>query len=151
MSVPRKFDHDECRALYATGEWTQRALARKYAVSATRIWQIVVPEHQARSIAYSKAWLRERYNEPCENCGKPTWKRGNASNRTGLCLTCWGLSRRTAEHGTETRYTSWGCRCDDCRAASAKARRKRRANDPNARAKDNAYRRTRRLLAKQAA
>jgi hypothetical protein len=36
-------------------------------------------------------------------------------------------------HGTETRYCNkWRCRCDDCRAAAAKARRERRYADPDA-------------------
>lgn len=32
----------------------------------------------------------------------------------------------SATHGTETAYTNWKCRCDECRAAAAKRRRERR-------------------------
>lgn len=60
----------------------------------------------------------------CSECGAPIWETSRA--RTGLCAACLAVSRRTAEHGTETRYNR-GCRCDECRAASAAARRRRRA------------------------
>jgi hypothetical protein len=45
-------------------------------------------------------------------------------------------------HGTESRYTDRRCRCDECKRASATARRERRAADREAaNAYDRAYRR----------
>lgn len=41
-----------------------------------------------------------------------------------LCRTCYD-EKREAQHGTEPRYKR-GCRCDECRRASAERRRARR-------------------------
>lgn len=121
----RTFDHDEARALYASGAWTQAALATKFGVSAARINQILDPQRKARVDAASLEWLHENYRLPCANeCGTLVWKRGT-NDQTGLCRVCFGLSRRTAEHGTESKY-SQGCRCAECRAAASKAKRGRR-------------------------
>lgn len=82
----------------------------------------------------------------CSNCEATIWHRGNAPV-TGLCQTCLGESRRTAEHGTESRYAS-GCRCAPCREAGNTARRARRAaNREAARAYDREYKRSRRQVA----
>lgn len=70
--------------------------------------------------------IRARLTKPCRECGAPIW---GFAGRTGLCRPCLGRSRRTAEHGTESRYGR-GCRCEACKAASAASRRKRRAT-PN--------------------
>lgn len=126
MSSPRTFDHDECRALYATGEWTQAALAARYGVSDTRVWQIVDPERQQRTNRRASEWTQLHYNKPCDGCGARIWKQGHRPTQTGLCRKCWAETQRTAEHGTESRYCG-GCRCAECRAASATARRNRRA------------------------
>lgn len=42
----------------------------------------------------------------------------------------WQQPEATANHGTVTRYSSHGCRCDDCKAASAADHRARR-HDPD--------------------
>lgn len=68
---------------------------------------------------------RMTYKTPCSGCGAPVWRRG-LKPTTGLCRRCLGETRRTAVHGTESRYTG-GCRCDECRGASRDARRRRRA------------------------
>jgi hypothetical protein len=76
--------------------------------------------------AAASEYMRAHYTTPCAQCGEAmVWKRGTKPS-TGLCPKCLGLSRRTAEHGTETRYSS-GCRCRPCKDASAAARRRRRA------------------------
>lgn len=124
MSLPATFDHAAARALYATGEWTHKQLAERFGVSPSRIYQVVNPEVKARTDAASAAWSREHYNRPCRACGARIWKCGHRPN-TGLCRECAGLARRTAEHGTETRYSS-GCRCHACREAASAAKRARR-------------------------
>lgn len=80
---PRRFDHDECRALYATGEWTQKALAEKYGVSPSRVCQIVNPKVANRIRAYQDA----RQSSVCSECGRPcSWNR--YQQERPRCRTC---------------------------------------------------------------
>lgn len=62
---------------------------------------------------------------PCLGCGTLIYY---GAQRTGYCVQCIGKARRKPlVHGTEMGYRKKGCRCDECRAASAAARRERRA------------------------
>jgi hypothetical protein len=55
-----------------------------------------------------------------------------------------------APHGTETRYVGGGCRCPECKQASAAARRHRRAQlSPEERERIRAYDRLRRQKVKR--
>jgi hypothetical protein len=96
MPQARIFDHDECRALYATGEWTQARLAEKYGVSASRIYQVVTPHVAARRAAYARRWSRG----PCEKCGGECVRAGVMSKRQHspdgrqLCQTCRRVEMR---------------------------------------------------------
>lgn len=72
--------------------------------------------------AAQTAYARERkiggYSQnPCPACGKPKWV------LSALCRECMNAARE-APHGTEVRYKR--CGCDECRQASAAARRRRR-------------------------
>ena len=68
---------------------------------------------------------------PCPVCWKPM------TYGARMCDTC--LRSWTPAHGTESCYRR-GCRCDECRAAAASARRRRRHADiMAARAYDRAY------------
>jgi hypothetical protein len=69
-----------------------------------------------------------RQQLPCRECGEPCWAGTKSTKivRSGLCRKCAGIAKRTAEHGTESRY-SRGCKCRPCRDAAARARRERRA------------------------
>ena len=70
---------------------------------------------------------RRRQQRPCERCGEPCWSGTKGKQyRSGLCRQCSYLARRTAVHGTESRYRA-GCRCSSCREASSAARRHRRS------------------------
>lgn len=95
---------------------------------------------RAASTAYMKEHKQGGYAKDACACGKP--KRLISTK----CLACYERDR-AAEHGTESCYSS-GCRCADCRRASAAARRDRRAaNRSAARAYDRAYRARRRQAA----
>lgn len=52
---------------------------------------------------------------PCTGCGAPMWF-GSTLAAKPVCLTC-----RRSQHGTVSAYKHQKCRCEDCRAANAKA------------------------------
>jgi hypothetical protein len=92
------------------------------------------------------SYLRERgigsYRRvPCPTCG------GTKALRAIQCRWCY-YARTEAAHGTESRYTDRGCRCDLCRAASAAARGARRhANIDATRTYDRDYKARKRAAA----
>ena len=69
-------------------------------------------------LAYVKSRGISGYRKSVCECGQ------DKNYRSARCRACNDVERM-AEHGTESRYR--GCRCDECRAASAAARRRRRA------------------------
>ena len=91
---------------------------------------------------------REFFYAPCEECGAPTW--GRAPSRNARCVKCAAAAQTIPieeRHGTEVGYSK-GCRCADCRRASAQARRtRRRSNLEAANAYDRAYKARRRAVA----
>jgi hypothetical protein len=123
MGRPRKFDYDEARKMYATGRFTMTEVARRFGVSRPAMWRVLDDEHRERADAESRRRTRERYLQPCiDGCETLTWA---IPGRVGRCPACTAKLRRTAEHGTESRYSS-GCRCDRCRRAASDAKRQRR-------------------------
>ena len=95
---------------------------------------------EARSSAF-----RAHNTIPCPVCGSRIYTHGTRNRqalalRGGLCGQCWRYSTRVIRHGTETGYTHQGCRCDDCRTASADARRRRRLTPNVARHGSEGYR-----------
>jgi hypothetical protein len=144
MAFPRKFDHDEARRRHAVGE-SVASIARSCGVSHGAVACVVDPAKNARRRERSKRWMHENYRVRCAGgCGTVVWK---APDRSGYCIPCAGELRRTAEHGTESKY-SQGCRCDECRVASVAARRARRAANREAtRAYDRAYKQRTRIAA----
>lgn len=79
-----------------------------------------------------------RKTRGCSQCGEAIWDRRES---TGLCRTCFGATRRIAEHGTLGAYKR-GCRCEDCRTVSAAAKRAYRvAHRAATRAYDREYKR----------
>lgn len=90
MGAARKFDHDECRALYATGAWTYRTLAEHFGVSAYAIGYALNPRVKEYKLAYQRAHFRG----PCVNgCGNEVWTQGRG--RTGKCRPCVQKERVT--------------------------------------------------------
>ncbi len=70
------------------------------------------------------AYLREQTAVPCAaGCGRNVWGRYRPG---AMCRTCIAEAMRTAEHGTESRYTNSGCRCGPCTRAANSARAERR-------------------------
>lgn len=122
MGAPRRFDHDEARARHAAGE-KAAVLAREYGVTKKSIYDVVSPvDHEQRN-EYAREYQRRTQRVTCPGgCGALVWRR---HGRVPLCPACTGVARRTAEHGTESRY-SRGCRCDACRKAAGVARGIRR-------------------------
>lgn len=127
MPLPPRFDHDEARRLRAAG-WTYRALAARYGVSYSGVQRVCNPAVRARMNAHTNRRLRDK-RQPClGGCGRLVWLHGPII-RSGYCPQCLAAKQRAetkVQHGTETRYGRYGCRCDMCRAASAEARRRRR-------------------------
>jgi hypothetical protein len=81
--------------------------------------------------------------EECRTNWRDYWRRLRGSRPREVVN-----AERAAQHGTEAKYNSGGCRCDACRAASAAARRSRRAADREAaNAYYRAYRRRRKASA----
>ena len=120
----RKFDHDDARVRYASGE-TLTALAHRYGVSLTAVKRVVDPVTNLR-MAEAQLLRLEKMRKPClGGCGRLVWQHGRQAS--GYCPTCHGLRIRKATHGTEHYYLRRKCRCELCRAASAAARRERRA------------------------
>lgn len=86
-------------------------------------------------------YQRDLQAAPCPGCGRTIYGRYRPGS---LCRRCRAEARTIPIeelHGTETGY-SRGCRCEQCRAAVAAARRARREAD---RDRDNAYMRLYRL------
>jgi hypothetical protein len=85
----------------------------------------------ARCKKAASDYQRARSVVPCRGgCGRNVWLlNGHGRNRSGFCPSCSGRLRRTAEHGTESRYNG-GCRCAACRAAANAARNSRRRKVP---------------------
>lgn len=109
---PRSFDYDECRALYATGDWTQPELMERFGVSSHAIQYALNPTARA----YSKR-KQLSYRLPCPECGalvtKPFGEK--KATFTGLCVSCLGKLRSTA-----VRSDSLHCaRCDEWKPDSA--------------------------------
>ncbi len=73
-------------------------------------------------------YMVPRMKKPCPSCGE---RSSYKYRETALCRQCWAASITIPieqRHGTEVGYSK-GCRCDECRGASAKARRERRLRD----------------------
>lgn len=96
VSAPRRFDHDECAALYQTGEWTQAALAAKYDVTEGAIYQALAvrdPEWRKKRNDRSRKWQRGRYRRPClRGCGRTAW---HGAHGTGVCHRCTMAEKAT--------------------------------------------------------
>jgi len=148
MAHRRLYDHDEAYARWEAGEAIPD-IAASYGVTPQAIRQVVKlrqPGGRDAINAYHREYQRRAKRKPCvRGCGRLAW---HAGDRRGVCMACENADRRARalaqdNHGTESRY-SLGCRCDLCKAASAAARRKRRAADPEA---TRAYERSRRRAA----
>lgn len=123
---PRTFDYDQAARRHAAGE-SINAIARSLGVSHHAIKYAIDEDFRIRANEKAVAYGMENYRELCKGgCGALVWIKGKAHTPTGYCATCSGLLRRTAEHGTESKYRNHGCRCDECRAAATKAKRDRR-------------------------
>jgi hypothetical protein len=122
---PRKFDHDEARRRHKAGE-TAAALAREFGVSHTAVLRAVNPKIRKRLDSYSLEYNRD-HRTPClGGCGRLVWTYATPE-ASGYCPQCSGALRRTAPHGTETRYTGPDkCRCEPCRLAATAAKKARR-------------------------
>lgn len=108
----RRFDHDECRRLYATGGWTQSRLAARFGVSQARIGQIVNPSLKARVDARS----RERFAALCDDCGGPcthNWWNKNGRHDRVICRTC-SMERKREERLLGRLNEAGDIRCHAC-------------------------------------
>lgn len=86
MSKARKFDHDECRRLFATGRWTKAALARKYGVTA---WAITFAVDARARNRNSLAVAERQSSGICIDCGgrksHQPYKKGQPNLRCRAC------------------------------------------------------------------
>jgi hypothetical protein len=55
----RAFDHDEARELYATGLWSQSALAERFGVSRAAVGRVLNPRRREAMARHSKEWVRK--------------------------------------------------------------------------------------------
>ena len=83
----------------------------------------------ACTAAYA-AYVRGRYTRPCVDCGALVWvhdrrARSVVEEHGGRCRSCWLRATGQLVHGTTGGYRR-GCRCDECRRASAEARARHR-------------------------
>ncbi len=89
----RKYDHDECRRLYAQGASVSE-LAERYGVTTTAITICVDPEARARNYARASAF----YKTSCEDCGNPcliaSAPMKRAKSGRSLCAICSAKERR---------------------------------------------------------
>lgn len=127
MARPRAFDHDEARALRASG-LVYSVIAERLGVSTNSVARACDTAYAKRQAAISKT-LIEAKRRPCRGgCGVLVYDHYASGNRTGYCPTCLGEKRREVNgthHGTEYEYR-YGCRCGDCRRAMNAARAVRR-------------------------
>lgn len=84
----RKFDYDEARARFASGE-SIRTLANEYGVSWSRVQQVVVPEAGDRAARRAR---EHNSNGACVDCGARIWRCGNSVR----CRDCAGLLLATS-------------------------------------------------------
>lgn len=82
----RRFDYEDARRRFGAGE-SALALAAEYGVSNSRIYQVVNPEHGARTARLSAEWMR---NGKCDRCGE----RCSAYSRH--CTACSAIARTTS-------------------------------------------------------
>lgn len=124
MSRPRTFDYAEAKRRYAAGE-TLASISRALGVSFHAAKYAVDEDFRYSANAKGRKWAETNYRRPCAGtgCTRLVWTK--AKGQTGLCPKCLGLSRRTAVHGSESKYRQ-GCRCGRCRTAMSTARRERR-------------------------
>jgi hypothetical protein len=123
VGAHRKFDHDECRALYAAGGWTYRQLAAKYGVSEFAVGYALNPRVRETTRAYQLAHCRR----PCAaGCGRDVWTMGRAC--TGLCRSCSADAKVTSVRDGELKCASCGeWKADDAfPRSSANTRRRQR-------------------------
>lgn len=85
----RKFDHDLCREMYASGEYSVPQLAEHFNVTSTSVRKVVDPEFGERMSRKAREWLKAhpekvvQYSKTgvCAHCGEKTWK-------TNTCMAC---------------------------------------------------------------
>lgn len=147
MSRPRSFDYDECRALWASGEWMQTELAEKYGVSKQAIRYALY--ERAREYQLVK---QRSYRTPCVDCATLTYRK--------RCRTCAAAAKVTTVRKGElqcTRCRTWKTddafpsnrsnqlrrgRHEACRGCQAALKREYRARHREAsRAYDREYKR----------
>lgn len=63
----RKFDHDRCRTMYATGNWTQTALGEFFGVTPAAVARVVNPDLAKRMAKRSSEYVQAI----CDDCGGP--------------------------------------------------------------------------------
>lgn len=171
MSAPRRFDHDEARRFYATGDWSYAALGRHYGVTDHAIRAAVNPDVRRMKNENSRAYV----TMICEDCGGQCihnyWAKTVRNDRI-VCRAC--AFQRLREESLLARMNAAGdllCRscgkykpmtdfvakangsprpwCRECSTAARQAHRV--ANLEASRAYDREYRRRRRAARERAA
>jgi hypothetical protein len=94
MGAPRKFDHDEARALHAAGV-PVKEIAARVGVTVTAIYRLVTSGWLEREREYGRRYQKSAL---CADCGGPCTRAGHPSqgaHGVTLCLTCAKKRDRT--------------------------------------------------------